>query len=514
MQTKSKEQYQEDALKLFRSMGSFGISGRVTTGETENTPNVIREILSNYTNKADLQALEEAYEKIYLDSGSVSDLLGEDPGKKVTFAEGLKGEFEGQERLVKRLKGLIEGEEDLSLLELDLKDEGTEYAGSIDDAERRDNPIFQNPFKAYQDAKKEKPDSDPRIEEYQEYLDSLPDDDPFKESFINQPAIAMSVEEEINQYKNNDDLLKAYEDKKLSPDAVKFVDMLLRNVDEEPSELPTDKDEITDVVDGGGDPDSDPDPDPETETEKNIVENNTQPKTYMQGLGELGDVISKGLNLANTIRNNIQGPDDLMLAALGQQAYAESMRETMKTDLPGLSSEFIAHLHQVKQLAKKGFGVAEAAKARKDIDSAYKKGIETAVRGTSGDRAKFLAMSGVLDEQRASALLEFATKDAELNRSNQDAYTKALSFAEEFEANRSANEKTMDLQLELKRKEGASNFAKEAFASLNDRMSPAGEQYLYQLQNAVQNFSSNPYNLELTLPPYVANTSSEEQGSN
>ena len=45
-------------------MGSFDATGRITTGEEGKTPNIIKEILSAYTNKADLKALEEAYEKI------------------------------------------------------------------------------------------------------------------------------------------------------------------------------------------------------------------------------------------------------------------------------------------------------------------------------------------------------------------------------------------------------------------------------------------------------------------
>ena len=60
MRTKSNERYQEDALRLFRSMGSFDATGRITTGEEGNTPNIINELLSSYTNKAYLKALEEA----------------------------------------------------------------------------------------------------------------------------------------------------------------------------------------------------------------------------------------------------------------------------------------------------------------------------------------------------------------------------------------------------------------------------------------------------------------------
>ena len=40
--------------------------------------------------------------------------------------------------------------------------------------------------------------------------------------------------------------------------------------------------------------------------------------------------------------------------------------------------------------------------------------LEKKIRGTGGDRAKFLAQSGILDAQRSSALLDYAVKDAEL----------------------------------------------------------------------------------------------------
>ena len=465
MRTKSNERYQEDALRLFRSMGSFGASGRITTGEEGNTPNIINEILSAYTNKADLKALEEAYEKIYLESGTVDDLLSKNPEGKVTFAQGLKGEFSGQEALVKRLKGLAEGEKGLSLLELDLKDEGRELTTTF--------PGVQRPFKIYTEAKKDKPDLDPRLAEYQKYIDDLPDDDPAKTSFINQPAGLMSVEDELGKYKDNDDLLKAYNDGDLSAEATSYMDMLTKNINQTfEDDTPTGVGEDDDIV--------------SNEMLDDRPKNMQQPN-FLDKLGKVGMDISRTLGLVQQIRNQIKGPDDLMLAALGEKAFIESMKQVPPTKLPGLSNQFKAHLEQTKQLSKMGFTPDEARKARLDIDNAYKKGLENSVRGTAGDRAKFLAMSGILDTARASALLDFAAKDAELNRQNQDKYAKSLAFAEEFELNKSKAEQTADLQMALENKRGASNFASKVFSSLQERSSSRiTSPYYYQLTSMLQ----------------------------
>ena len=221
--------------------------------------------------------------------------------------------------------------------------------------------------------------------------------------------------------------------------------------------------------------------------------------------GDLGNVIGDSLGLVNSVRDLINGPDDLIRAALGEQAFKESMKEVIPQELPELSNQFKQHLAQVQNLSKQGFSVAEANKAKQDIDAAYKQGIENTVRGTSGDRAKFLAMSGVLDQARSSALLEFAAKDAELNRANQAAYTSALSFGEEYNLNKSTTEASQQLQLDLEKKRGASEFAKEAFKGLNDRIGPAGNQYLNTLQSFVKD-NQNPYSLTLETPGTTTNT--------
>ena len=211
----------------------------------------------------------------------------------------------------------------------------------------------------------------------------------------------------------------------------------------DPSFIPNEESPlVTDANDSDGDgvPNS-LDPDSETveivDTDFTNNQTNNETVSFMDSLGDIGKAIGKGLGLVQQIQDTINGQDDLVLAALGQEAYKEALKETVAQDLPSLSPQFKKHLAQVQNLSKQGFSVEEAQKARQDIDIAYKKGLENAVRGTAGNRAQFLAMSGVLDQNRSSALLEFAAKDAELNRQNQAAYTNALNFAEEYELQKS-----------------------------------------------------------------------------
>ena len=219
-------------------------------------------------------------------------------------------------------------------------------------------------------------------------------------------------------------------------------------------------------------------------------------KGFWDSLGKVGDGLAKGLGLVKQITDMIGGPGTLVAAAMGRQAYNDAMKEIKPLELPGLSDMFKKHLYQTQQLSKMGFTPEEAAKHRKDIDKAYQIGIENSVRGTAGDRAKFLATSGVLDAERSTALLDFAAKDAELQRINMDKYGQALNFKEEYEYRKGAQERADDLAEQIRNKQGASNFAQLAFQqvadNMNDQSSIYKNMFEQMLANKIQNNSNNP----------------------
>jgi len=250
-------------------------------------------------------------------------------------------------------------------------------------------------------------------------------------------------------------------------------------------------------LDGDGTPNFvDPDYTTPAATDKDPYEN-VSTTNYMDTLGDLGKVLEQGLGIVEEVRNLVNNKEDLELAALGKRAYMESLKTIKPSKIPELSNMYKEHMNQLGQLSKMGFSVEEAQKARAEIDGAYGKGIENAVRGTAGDRAKFLAMSGVLDSRRQSALLDFAAKDAELNRRNLDSYSKALSFAEEYNLNKSKAERADELKLEISRQQGASNFAQKVFQTLQQKqadaqLNPIIRKYKNMITNNMTNNSIVP----------------------
>ncbi len=186
-------------------------------------------------------------------------------------------------------------------------------------------------------------------------------------------------------------------------------------------------------------------------------------KTIGGGVGAIAEGV---LGTAGTVLDAVGGPSAIISYVMGKKGLEAAMKEVKPMQAPELSPLFHQHLRQSKELAKRGFHPSEAKKYRKEIDNAYQRGLENSVRGTAGDRAKFLAQSGVLDSQRSSALLDFAAQDAELQRANQGKYTEQMLFKENFDMQRSNQLRTEDMQRRLADKQAASQFTATAFSSL------------------------------------------------
>ena len=178
--------------------------------------------------------------------------------------------------------------------------------------------------------------------------------------------------------------------------------------------------------------------------------------------GQLGDV----LKAASNTLDSIGGPSTIISYILGKKGLTDAMKEITPQKRAELSPLFYQHLRQSRELAKKGFHPAEERAIQKEIDNAYRIGLDNAVRGTGGDRAKFLAQSGILDSKRSSALLEVAAKDAELRRQNQDSYADLMMFKENYDQQRSEQERTEDMQMQLANKQAATQFTSQALSNV------------------------------------------------
>tara|TARA_Y100000310_G_scaffold340413_1_gene436114 strand:+ start:651 stop:3086 length:2436 start_codon:yes stop_codon:yes gene_type:complete len=199
----------------------------------------------------------------------------------------------------------------------------------------------------------------------------------------------------------------------------------------------------------------------------------------------------------------IGGVSTLVSGVLGGIGLAQALKNPDPKDMPKLSEAFEEHLKQSKQLADQGFSPMEEAKIRRDIDGAYKTGMDNIVRGSAGDRAKFLAMSGVLDVNRSTALLDFAAKDAQAAREGRKEYGELLQYKENFEAQKSLALRTEDLQMQLESKKAGAELAKGAFAEIMDnvnssRLNNLREVYMQKLIDDMSPVSEVEKGLDIT----------------
>ena len=174
-----------------------------------------------------------------------------------------------------------------------------------------------------------------------------------------------------------------------------------------------------------------------------------------------------------------------------------------------LSPMFNEQLRQSQELTKRGFHPSQERKIRKDISQAYNQGLDNAVRGTAGDRAKFLATSGILDRNRASALLEFAALDSQQQIANQDRYNQLLQFKETFDAQQKESLRSENLELALANKKAASQFAGIALGDTMSRLSGLADNEINKtLRNKMLN--NYMYNIDKTNPYLISTINPQE----
>ena len=166
------------------------------------------------------------------------------------------------------------------------------------------------------------------------------------------------------------------------------------------------------------------------------------------------------------ILDGLGGPGALISYVMGKKGLDAAMKEVQPQSKPELSPMFMQHLRQTRELAKRGFHPDQEREFRNELDKTYQIGLENAVRGSGGQRARFLAQSGVLDAQRSAALLDYAAKDAELQLANQDKYEKMMLFKENFDIQRSEEQRSEDLARQERDKQAAAKFVGSAFSSI------------------------------------------------
>ena len=186
-------------------------------------------------------------------------------------------------------------------------------------------------------------------------------------------------------------------------------------------------------------------------------------QTAIENAGAIGQSL---LQTASSVLDGIGGPGAIISYVMGKQGLDAAMKEIEPMQKAELSPMFMQHLRQSRELSKRGFHPDQEREFQNELDKAYQIGLENAVRGTGGDRAKYLAQSGVLDAQRSAALIDYAAKDAELQNANLEKYENMMLFKENFDIQRTEEQRTEDLERQIKDKEAAAGFVGSAFSSL------------------------------------------------
>jgi len=220
------------------------------------------------------------------------------------------------------------------------------------------------------------------------------------------------------------------------------------------------------------------------------------PNYRMNQLGNAGKALFEG---AGKVLDYVGGPGGIISYVMGKKGLKEAMKEVKPHASAQLSPMFMQHLRQSREIAKKGFHPDQARVIQKEMDGAYQKGLENAVRGSGGQRARFLASSGILDAQRSSALLDYAAKDSELQAQNQEKYEKLMMFKENFDIQQTEKERAEDMERQVANKKAAATFTSAAFTNLMSGFGGSGSSLLNKnntsnLYNTIEGLMSNQGN--------------------
>jgi len=511
----TKEIAKKDAQKLFDSIGRFTGTRWVTSGEKGNTVVELKKIIEKYKDSSSLDLLESAYEEIY------------DTGINVT----LKGEFSGLDSLKTRIDGLKSENPGKSLLELDLIDEGREASSVVkDDKGKVTTSLLTNVFELYNKHKstlasaplinEAAPNSNITLEEITKQFQGGDKTNPLDVDAIN----ALDNSNAINLIIDNK-LPLTDEARGTLDNLIKFAPEEYRNnfksiyFKQEELEVPTDKTEeiIQKEIPGLDEDQSFVVPETEKDVTEAIASEDITPEvitsevtteepvaeevpslTKSQKLAGAGSSLLKGAGVA---LDAIGGPGAIISYIMGKKGLKAAMKEVQPQASAQLSPMFMQHLRQTRELAKKGFHPDQAQKFRKELDKSYQIGLENAVRGSGGQRAKFLAQSGVLDAQRSSALLDYAVRDEELQSKNAEKYEKMMLFKENFDIQRTEKERAEDMERQVADKKAAAGFTSAAFTNLlsgfgRSSLVPNPAPGTTNLLNSIQNWGKTEQTIE------------------
>ena len=179
---------------------------------------------------------------------------------------------------------------------------------------------------------------------------------------------------------------------------------------------------------------------------------------------------NNALKKAGNLLKSAGGVSSLVAGFIGAKSAKRGLEEVPVPRLEGLSTAFKQYSQQQKALSESGLSYAERQTLEQGIDQAYEAGIQNLVRGTGGDRAKFLAGTGALDFNRQTSLLKVAALEDEARRQNRTAYGELLKFEATQDRQKDIFTKSREYNQKLADKAMFQNTASAAFQHVFDNI--------------------------------------------
>tara|TARA_R110002020_G_scaffold88259_5_gene216933 strand:+ start:3463 stop:5445 length:1983 start_codon:yes stop_codon:yes gene_type:complete len=168
--------------------------------------------------------------------------------------------------------------------------------------------------------------------------------------------------------------------------------------------------------------------------------------------GKLFDIDNEGLkNTLNTIKNSADEAFFALSAGAGIMSVYEATRRD-KVTKSHVDPLFKEALLKTREAAQTGMPYEQRQAALKDIANSYSGAMKNVMAISGGQRGAALANIGAVDSSRVNALVDLASKSADMRQKNLDLYSKTAAAYSSQKLNADMTHEQLKQKVEMNRK--------------------------------------------------------------